>query len=361
MGRLEFKFLILAVCAGLTIPMAVLAATPAGAQATQTSTPIKSLAVTVFRSPSVLDAPMVVGIAKGIFEKYGLNVQTIGVATGFEAAKKVADGTAQVGAAAPTAIAQTMGQGVKLKSIVVSNGDATGRVPTDSYVAVIGRGASAIREGHFEDLRGKKIGVRLGSDFHQYLLSALAANGLNSPSAVTITNTTDPLGALQSGSVDAIVSPEPNAARILRATSGAIIVQRGGNHMQFLELRVVSPDYLAANPDTIKRYIAAFAEAAQFVRAHVDETTDIMIQHHLKGLSREIVRAAVGFLNPDVRVSKATVGAAQEGSDFAIAIGALKQAPTFEEMFDLRTLRQVERDHPELFKDLPPVPDALKL
>ncbi|MBI4277694.1 MAG: hypothetical protein HY660_04490 [Armatimonadetes bacterium] len=42
-------------------------------------------------------------------------------------------------------------------------------------------------------------------------------------------------------------------------------------------------------------------------------------------------------------------------------IGALKQAPTFEEMFDVRILRQVEREHPEFFRDLPPIPNALKL
>jgi len=30
-------------------------------------------------------------------------------------------------------------------------------------------------------------------------------------------------------------------------------------------------------------------------------------------------------------------------------------------MVDLTILRQVEREHPELFKDLSPIPDSLKL
>jgi ABC-type nitrate/sulfonate/bicarbonate transport system substrate-binding protein len=131
--------------------------------------------------------------------------------------------------------------------------------------------------------------------------------------------------------------------------------------MQFLELRAVSPEYLATNSDVLKRYVTGFAEAAQFVRSHLDETTDIMVQQHLKGLSRELVRAGLGFLRADVRISKSTARAAQEGSDFAIKIGALKAAPAFEEMSDLRILREVEREHPEFFKDLPPIPDALKL
>ncbi len=330
------------------------------AAGTATAAPITTLAVTVI-SPTVTEAPMVVGIARGIFEKYGLKFQVSTVANGFEALKQVADGVAQLGGTSSTAAAQTMGQGARFKSIVVSNGDATGKVSTDSYVAVVGRGASGIREGHLEDLRGKKIGVRRGSDFHQYLFSALAATGLDPLSAVTIASTSDPLGALRSGSVDAIVSQEPGASRILNSTSGAILVQRGGNHMQWLTLRVVSSRYLATHPGTIKRYITAFAEAAQFVRAHPDETTDIMIQQQFKGLGRELVRAAVGFLHPDVRISKVTVHAAQASSDFAIKIGALRQTPPVEEMFDIRILRQVEQEHPELFRDLPPIPEAQKL
>jgi NitT/TauT family transport system substrate-binding protein len=206
---------------------------------TAAAAPITTLAVTVL-SPSALDAPMVVGIARGIFEKHGLKIQVSTAAGGFQALQQVTDGTAQIAGAAGAAIAQTIGQGARLKAVVVSNGDATGKVPTDSYVAVVARGASGIREGHLEDLRGKKVGVRRRSDFHQYLFFALAAKGLDPVSAVTLVDTADLLGALRSGAVDAIVSPEPGASRILRATDGAFVVQRGGDHMQFLELRVSS-------------------------------------------------------------------------------------------------------------------------
>ncbi len=101
------------------------------AAGTATAAPVTTLTVAVI-SPSVIDAPMVVGVARGIFEKYGLKIQIRTVANGFEALKQVADGTAQVGAAAATALAQTIGQGARLKAIIASNGDATGKIPTDS-------------------------------------------------------------------------------------------------------------------------------------------------------------------------------------------------------------------------------------
>jgi ABC-type nitrate/sulfonate/bicarbonate transport system substrate-binding protein len=328
---------------------------------TAAAAPMAALRVTVFTSPGVLDAPMIVGIAKGIFERQGLRIQSVPVATGFESLKTVADGTAQIGMAAGTAIAQTLGGGGRLKVIAGSNGDATGTIPTDSYVAIIARGANGIREGHLEDLRGKKVGVRRGSDFHQYLFFALAAKGLDPVDGVTLVDTADLAGALRSGAADAVVGPEPGVSRILQSASGAILVQRGGNHMQFLELRVASSQYLATHPGTIKRFVTAFAEAAQFVRTHPDETADIMIQRVAKDFPRESIRTTLGFLRQDPRVSRATVQAAQAGADFAMKIGALRRAPTFEDMFDLRALRQVEREHPELFRDLPPVPDVLRL
>jgi ABC-type nitrate/sulfonate/bicarbonate transport system substrate-binding protein len=343
MKRRTFTSCAVAACAALAIPVKARAAT--------------KLAVTVF-SGSVLDTPMVVGLTKGIFAKYGLEVQPVPVATGFEALAKVADGVAQVGSSSPTALAQLIAAGRTLKGIVASNGDATGSVPTDSYIAIVARGPSGLHAGRIADLRGKRIAVRLRSDFHQYLLAALSANGLDSARDVTIVDSTDLLGALRSGSVDAVVSQEPNASRIVAAT-GAFVLQRGGNHMQFLELRVVAPDYLAANGETINRFVTSFSEAAQYVRTHLDESTDIMVREHLQGMSRENVRTALGFLNADVRISKSTVRAVQDGIAFAAAIGTLKRAPRFDEMFDLGTLREVERRHPDLFSDLRPIPDAL--
>lgn len=331
------------------------------AAGTAAAAPITTLVVTS-SSGVPPQAAMFAGIARGIFERHSLRIQIITTPTGFEALKQVTDGTAQIGNGAPTAIAQTMAQGARLKSIVASWGDATGSVPTDNAIAVVARASAGIREGHLEDLRGKKVGVPRGTDFHQYLLAALAARGLDPVTAVTIVSTPPSglPGALQNGSVDAVVALEPSGSQILSAMRDAVLVQRGEKHIQFMALCVVSPQYLATHPGTIKRYLTAFAESAQYVRTHPDEATDVMLRE-IPGVDRPMMRAAVGFVNLDPRVSKVTVRAAEEGYDFAIKIGALKRAPTFDEMFDLGILRQVEREHPELFRDLPPIPNALKL
>ncbi len=325
---------------------------------TAAAAPLTTL--TVVTSGGVGQSPLYVGMARGIFEKYGLNIHMTTAVTGLAGITQVADGTAQVGSAAPGPIAQTMPTG-SLKSIVASWGDATGTVPTDDVLVVIARKTGGVREGHLEDLRGKKVGLPWATDSQQYLLAALAANGLDALTAVTLVRIQPPalLGALQNGSVDAVVAAL-NASQILQGVSDAIVVERGGNHIRFGNLQFVSSRYLATHPGTMKRYITAFAEASQFVRVHPDETTDVLMQY-IKGADRQTMRTDLGRFRLDPRISKASVHAAQEAYDFAIKIGTLKRAPTFEEMFDIGILHQVERERPELLRDLPPIPDSLKL
>ena len=330
------------------------------AAGTATAAPMTTLVVTVLNP--IADAPVYVAVARDIFAKHGLAVRIVPATPGFGPLQRVIDGTAQVGVASPGQVALALAQGANLKGIFTAHGDATGKVPTDALFAVVARKTSGIREGHLEDLRGKKIGLPRGSDGHKYFYYALAAKGLDPVNDVAIVSVPPAglPGALRSGSVEAIVSGEPTASLAVESTPDAIVVQRGGNHTQLFTLEVVASRYLATHPGTMNRYAAAFAEAAQYIRSHRAETTDLLARN-IAGVARAAVGTAVGLANPDMRVSKVTVQAAQQNYDFVIKIGLLKQAPTFEEVFDLRVLRQAEREHPELFRDLLPIPDALKL
>ena len=115
----------------------------------------------------VCHAPMFIGMAKGIFAKHGVDVRLTFPSTGFESLKDAAGGTAHIAAAAPAVVAQIRAQGAQLTGIFMAFGDATGRVPTDSYLAVVSRKSRGVREDHLEDLKGKTIGVPRGTIAHQ--------------------------------------------------------------------------------------------------------------------------------------------------------------------------------------------------
>ena len=330
------------------------------AAGTASAAPMTTVVVTT--TNPILETPVYVGIARDIFIKHGLTVRLAPILPGVGVLQRVVDGTAQAGVAAPAQLALALAQGANLKGIFAMFGDATGRAPADAVYVVIARKASGIREGHLEDLRGKKIGLPGTTIVHEYFFYALAAKGLDPVNDVTIVSTPPAglPGALQRGAVEAIVAPEVTASIAIGSTPDAVVVQRGGNYMQTSNLEVVNSRYLATHPGTMTRFTAAFAEAAQYVRGHHAETADLLMRN-IVGVTPTAIASAIGFVSPDMRVSRVTVQGAQQSYDFGIKIKLLKQAPAFDTVFDLRILRQVEREHPELFRDLPPIPDALKL
>jgi hypothetical protein len=73
------------------------------------------------------------------------------------------------------------------------------------------------------------------------------------------------------------------------------------------------------------------------------------------------LRAAADAMSPNLRVSKLTEHWWRLGCDFAVRMGVATHTPAFEEVFDFRPLRQIERDGPDLFNDLAPIPSDLRL
>jgi len=302
-----------------------------------------------------------VGIAQGIFEKYGLRLQLSAAESG-QAAVRRADAGAFIGASGVSVLCQTTARGARLKALFVTLGDATGRAFSNGFIAVVAGRTSGIRAGHVEDLRGKRVGLTRLTDAHTYYWYLLTAAGLDPVSAATIVDTPPPAlpKVLQNGTVDAIVGWEPIVAQALRAAPGSILVRRGGPEYWFEQLRSVSTDYLATHPGTIKRYVTAFVEASQYVRRHREAAAAALLAD-FRNLDLTDLQAGVAAMSPDPRVSKVTRRSWQAGCDFAVKAGAVARTPAFEDVFDVRILRQVERDRPDLFSDLPPIPESERL
>ena len=297
----------------------------------------------------------------GIFRKHGVEVKH-SIMSGVQAVVALGEDRLQLGGAAPHVIAAARAKGTPLIALFNEFGEPTGKLPADNILAVIARADSGIRAGHIEDLKGKKIGLNRGTITQMYLFYALAAKDIDAIQDMTIQPTppAELANALESGAVDAVVIYEAIASQILQKVKNAVLVQRGGNHIEFLDMAVVTPQFLAANSDQLKRYIAAYAEAAQYARLHPDEATDIFMKY-VPNMDRTTVRMTLGFLNLDPRISRATEERTKQSFEFAVKIGTLKEAPKFQEIIDLRLFNQVAKEHPEYFSDLPPIPENLRL
>ncbi|MGE5585070.1 MAG: ABC transporter substrate-binding protein [Bacillota bacterium] len=313
---------------------------------------------------TVAHTPIYVAMDKGIFQRHGLDVNVLRVASGFEGLAALQKGSAHVADAVVAVAAQAAQQGVEATAVVMANGDPLGTGCTDKFFAVVSRKGKGIREGHPEDLRGKTIGVAVGTVGHHYLFNLLKSKGLDPKKDVHLqhVNPADLPSALQGGSIDAMASWEPSPLLALSMIPDAILVCRGGENIDFQYLfeRWMSPKFVAKEPETVKKFVAAFCEAAQYARKHPEETVELLTKY-FPGMSKQIIRESLSYLNFDPRVSKVTLEAAKQGLEFAKNVGALEGSYDFATHLDVRFINEVMKEHPEYFDDLPSIPKDLLL
>lgn len=302
----------------------------------------------------VCHAPVYVGIAKGIFEKHGIKVDPIQTPSGFQSLSMVAVGGAEVGDSAIAPAAAAAQQGLENTAVLIANGDATGTVPTDKYFAIIARGNSGIRAGQITDLRGKTVGAATGTIAHQYLLQALAANGVDIKD-VKIQNISPPdlPTILQSGSVDAIVGWEPAPLLSLKLVKGAVEVYRDGNYINYIFMRWMNPKFLQEHRDLAQQFVDAFAEAAQYTRQNRGDAASI-VAAALK-MEPEMVNTMLGQLTFDMRYTKVTQDGISQALDFARTFGGFKGDYDFSKHYEAELTRTTMKNHPEYFSDLAPL------
>jgi aliphatic sulfonates family ABC transporter substrate-binding protein len=118
------------------------------------------------------------------------------------------------------------------------------------------------------DLKGKKIGVAIGSTSHYHTLQALAQNGLK-PSDVTLVNLTpaNMPPAYIAGQIDAAFVWEPNIGAIERAGAKPVATTKSLN-MITGGVWVARKPFVADNAETVRRFLTAWRQAQKDYKAN---------------------------------------------------------------------------------------------
>ncbi len=118
------------------------------------------------------------------------------------------------------------------------------------------------------DLKGKKIGVAIGSTSHYHTLQALAQNGLK-PSDVTLINLApaNMPPAFIAGQIDAAFVWEPNIGAIERAGAKPIATTKSLN-MITGGVWVARKSFVAENAETVRRFLTAWRQAQNEYKAN---------------------------------------------------------------------------------------------
>ena len=155
-----------------------------------------------------------------------------------------------------------------------------GMVSSEDDVKVLARQDKGIQNP--PDLKGKKVGITMGSTGHFFLGLFLTHSGLSLSDVEIIDLSPFKLPeALAGGRVDAICVWEPhisNAKRLL-GNKSVVLEPRGGAEI-FREdfYFVADKGFIEDNPEALKKYLRAIEKGEEFIRKNQEEATNIVSQ-----------------------------------------------------------------------------------
>jgi ABC-type nitrate/sulfonate/bicarbonate transport system substrate-binding protein len=298
--------------------------------------------------------PMFIGAEKGIFQKHGVDARMKVVDTGTDMVNALHRGEAQIGDMSVTTFLKAVHAGEPFRVIGIIMNDAT-RDNADEPLAIVTRKGSGVNAGKVSDLKGKRIGLARGQTSDEYFKMVLRRAKMRYED-LTIENIWSQFElapALKEGKVDAVVTWEPYVTAILDQVPGSVLVIRGGGHMSYVMMAAAPVPTIQNSPELVRSIVAGLAGASHFTRNNRNEAVEIFAKW-VPNTDVEVARKAIQHISFDPRLSPAVMRAFEAAED-EVLINTLPGAPRLvvPDQFSPAFLTEVEKAHPEYFKDLP--------
>lgn len=233
----------------------------------------------------------------------------------------------------------------------------------DETMAVVASADSGIDPNDLSTLAGKRLGVSEGTINHLYMLAVLEKAGL-SASDVEIVNTPPPdMGvALETGGVDAIAAWDPWPITVRESVAGAVEVVRGGGHIAYLGYIVAKRDYVDDNPETVEALLTARAAADKWIRDNPEQAADVTVRW-VPGTEPEVAEEAMRYnvIQLDPRFSACNYLALDTMLRAFADHGVIDGTYDPNDHMMPGPILNVMARHPELFEDLPPIPEQARI
>jgi NitT/TauT family transport system substrate-binding protein len=240
-------------------------------QAVDAQTPLIKI---VISSPSSDDVtPALYAVRAGIFKKHGLDVEMQKLGSGAAIASAIAGGALSFGLINTLSIAIAHAKGVPLQ-IVAPGGLYTG----DDAALLIVSNTAPFKTA--QDLNGKVIGSPAVRDLNSLATMAwIDQHGGDSSTMKIIEVPASAIGpALAEGRIDMATVQVPSLTGALDtgktrafARSWTAIAPRF-----LLSAWIASSDYIATNPEAVRRFADSIREATRYTNAHHAETLDVI-------------------------------------------------------------------------------------
>ncbi len=211
---------------------------------------------------------VIVAKQKGFFEKHGLDVEVSNFTTGKKCLDTVLGGGADVAttAEAPTTAAAMSNQPIAFLARM-------------EYSDLKTLTASEAKIQTLADLKGKRIGYTAGTGGEVYTMTLLKKAGLKA-NDVQLTNLPPQamVAAMAAGSIDAFNTWEPHIANGRKALGDkASPIDTKGIYSETFNI-VVLQDWLAKNPATVEKFLAAAIAAETWMKSNKSEAIAVIAQ-----------------------------------------------------------------------------------
>lgn len=270
----RFALFKLSMLVGLTLGLAALA--PAMAQ---------TKVVAAYGSNSVLNAPIWIAKERGLFKKYGLDVELVRLTGSRITAGLVSNSVQFISSSASSPFLATIAGGD-----LVFVGSLLNKVPYDFII-------NPKKLKGFADIKGKRGAVLLRGDLTDVgLRKILSANGVNAARDVALVQGvgTDPerISAMQGGSVDFTVVQADFRAVYEQLGFTRLTNTADMREMDFIMSGIfTSKKYADANPAAVAAYVRAMGEALQVFQNDRDGTVAIVAKY----TERPAAEVAAGY------------------------------------------------------------------
>ncbi|MBX9964629.1 MAG: ABC transporter substrate-binding protein [Burkholderiales bacterium] len=236
-----------------------------------------ALALCLSTGAVAADAPLRIGVPvwvgwmpwwvaqeEGLFKKHGVAVELVNFPVQGDAVQALASGQLDGASLATNDILSINGGGPKV-TVVLLHDESAG---ADMLIA---RGIDSPKA-----LKGQRIAVEVGGVSHFFLTKLLAKYGMTEKD-VTVVNMAAPDAgaAFAAKSINAAVTWEPFGTQGIKS-GGKLLLSSKDTPGAIVDVLGIRNDVLKTKSDQVRRLIAAWFEALEYVHAHQDESFRIM-------------------------------------------------------------------------------------
>lgn len=193
---------------------------------------------------------------KGFFEHFGLNVEVTPHSSGKSAVDGLLGGQAQIATSSEFVVVKSSFDNPQLRIL--------GHIASAENTHFVARKIAGISKP--SDVRGKRVGVTVGSTGEYFLGRFLSAHGLSTED-VEIVDLAPPkiVEQMNSGGIDAGITWHPNIYRIQQGLGNDALSFPAQQDQPFYFVLTTTAEYLQSHEQHLERYFRALVKAQEWI------------------------------------------------------------------------------------------------